>query len=304
MSEKRNVVPEDQNAEHAWDCNLECIGKAPLSCCRLLAAVQDVLVVADLNGNILDMNAAAIRSYGFKNKEAYVGMSIFELMGPENKEKVAEKLAEALKSGSAEPTEYRIVGKDNRDRIMEITASAIKDANGTAVAVLGCEREVTGHKNVEHALRVSEEKYRMVFQGAVDAIMLADVGTGRVSDVNEAAERMLKRPREKLIGMHPMELHAPKGMAHYKQDYEKRRQLERGDPGEIEFLMPDGTFLPVEVRTTTTNIAGVKTILGVFRDISERKRTQQVVVTSTEPRESLTNGKLDYILEFYSNLNE
>ena len=62
-------------------------------------------------------------------------------------------------------------------------------------------------KRTEDALRESEEKYRTLFEGANDAIFIADTKTNIILDVNRQAEQLIGRPRHEIIGMHQSQLH-------------------------------------------------------------------------------------------------
>ncbi len=70
-------------------------------------------------------------------------------------------------------------------------------------------RQIAERKRAEEALRISEEKYRKLFEEAMDGIALADLETGMLFDCNEALASMVQRERSELIGQPQKILHPP-----------------------------------------------------------------------------------------------
>jgi PAS domain S-box-containing protein len=70
-------------------------------------------------------------------------------------------------------------------------------------------QDITELKLVEDELRISEEKYRSLFEEAMDAIVVADVETGMIIDCNRAASELVGRKKSELIGKHQRILHPP-----------------------------------------------------------------------------------------------
>jgi len=129
--------------------------------------------------------------------------------------------------------------------------------------------------DVERALRESERKYRRLFERLNDAAFLADTETGVIVDVNSQAEKLLGRSREEIIGMHQSSLHPPGEAAKYKQKF--ARHVEQGHAVDFdgEVIRKDGTTVPVAISAASLQIRGEPHILGLFRDITERKRAEE-----------------------------
>lgn len=130
------------------------------------------------------------------------------------------------------------------------------------------------HNRFEKALKESEERFRTIFEGSPDAIFLADPETGIIIDANSTASELTARPHEEIIGMHQAQLHPPRIEEYSKVTFkEHAEKIIR--PIEIFVLRPDGTEVPVEVLAQMVTIKGRQVLQGVFRDITERKKSQE-----------------------------
>jgi PAS domain S-box-containing protein len=148
-------------------------------------------------------------------------------------------------------------------------------------------RDISEIKKSEEALRESEERFRAIFEGSLDAIFLADPESGEVIDANPAAEELLLRPREEIIGLHQTQLHPPRLKSSVEELFSK---YGRGEDIELPVdgyvLRSDGRETPVEMLAQVIQIDGVPVFCGTFRDIAERKRMEEEA-TRVERLESL-----------------
>ncbi|MEZ4590798.1 MAG: ATP-binding protein [Chloroflexota bacterium] len=123
--------------------------------------------------------------------------------------------------------------------------------------------------------RVSEEKYSNLFQQSADGILLLD-WNGRIRDLNPRVAQMLGYPREELLTMTLADLHP-----HDSGEQMRLRTEQLLQTGiahfEIEFLAKDGRLIPAEVSVTMFQLRGERLLQGIVRDISERKRQEQLL---------------------------
>ncbi len=131
----------------------------------------------------------------------------------------------------------------------------------------------------EHLLRESEEKFRALFEGTSQAVVLHD--ENGVFEANPSWLRLLGYSRlEDVIGKHPAELSAP-----IQPGGESAKALERkyianalangSERFEWIVLRSDGTELPIEVFITPIQLGGRQLIQAVCNDITVRKRAEE-----------------------------
>ncbi len=139
------------------------------------------------------------------------------------------------------------------------------------------------NRQAEEALRESEERYRALFEGAPDAIILVDPDNGTILDANSAASRLLMRNHEEIKALKQFEIHPPEGEEYAIKSFHNHvrtlRQKKPITPEENVILRSDGIQVPVEVMSKMINIQGKPVLQGIFRDISERKRMEAELLT-------------------------
>jgi len=159
--------------------------------------------------------------------------------------------------------------------------------------------DMTYHKRAEEALRESEEKFRVISNTAVDAILVMD-NDGKISYWNPAAERMFGYTSNEAIGN---ELHIFLAPSRYHEAYIKgfRRFKETGEGPAIgnisEFfaIRKDSTEFPIEVSTSAIQIRGKWHSVGIVRDISDRKRAEHALRESELKYRALFEESKDVI---------
>ncbi len=141
--------------------------------------------------------------------------------------------------------------------------------------------EIIKRKRAEESLKDNEARYRALFEGVPDALLIADIATGVIRDVNPGACRLFAKTRDELVGVHQATLHPPRLARETEQSFRVHTHLAEegrsGVPFEHAILRADGSEIPIEIRTQPVMLDEAKMIMGVFRDISERKRAEEAL---------------------------
>jgi PAS domain S-box-containing protein len=179
----------------------------------------------------------------------------------------------AIESGQ---TEYTFQPATEVSKPVEIYAFPVIDESGRIVAVVEHGRDVTEKVEMIESLRESEERFRKFFEGAPDAMFIADPVSGDILDANPEAERLTQRTHEEIVGLHQSELHPRRMDKHSRESFEEHAKQRMGhDPVENYVVRPDGIEVPVEVLAHEITMKGKTLLLGTFRDITERKKVME-----------------------------
>ncbi len=146
------------------------------------------------------------------------------------------------------------------------------------------DRALAESRRNENALRLSEERHRLLADNASDVIWTMDVD-GRFTYVSPSVEKLSGYSAAQTLGQSIAEALAPESSAVAQEMLKKAlaaihtRQPFPEYRGELEVLRKDGTTVWTEVRTTRMRNAADEFIgiLGVTRDISERKRVEESI---------------------------
>jgi PAS domain S-box-containing protein len=151
----------------------------------------------------------------------------------------------------------------------------------------------------EGALRASEQRFRVLFEHAADAIFLIDPhhpdGTWPVVDCNDAACRINGYSREEIIGrsVDMLRVRATGG----EEDTEFLQELHDNAMVSFESMnrRRDGTEYPIESAASLVRLGDQELVLEIDRDISERKRVEAALVTAHEAALEASRLKSEFL---------
>jgi len=130
--------------------------------------------------------------------------------------------------------------------------------------------EFRSREKTEMALRDSEGKYRLLMQHANDGIVIADIDTGAMLEVNRKIEEFTGRSAEQLIGKNLSLLHPQNDSDRCRKLLDDALINGQALSGDLCILHRDGRNIPVEISTSIITMSGKKIVQGIFRDISRR----------------------------------
>jgi len=186
--------------------------------------------------------------------------------------------------------EFRIKGRD--DAYIWVASSAHilgYDDQGKPAQVVGIHRNITEQKRAEEALRERESKYRSLFEGSRDAIVLTNPN-GDIIEANPAALTLFGYDKDALLGMNFQELYAdPKEGDRFQKEIRDNAAVQEF---ETLLLRADGKemaciFNAVARRDETGHISEYQ---GIIRDVSEQKYARDRLKASQQ--------RLSQIIEF------
>jgi two-component system cell cycle sensor histidine kinase/response regulator CckA len=129
------------------------------------------------------------------------------------------------------------------------------------------------------SLSQSEERYRVYFENAMDAIYVHDL-TGRYIQVNKAGEELIGYSREEILQMRISDV-VPRANLDQIHQRLKEKLADHSLTIECEAIRKDGSRVPIEVSSRWIYENGVPVaVQGSARDISERKRAEEALRAS------------------------
>nr|MBC8240923.1 PAS domain S-box protein [Alphaproteobacteria bacterium] len=183
---------------------------------------------------------------------------------------VAAALTAAVESDAPYSLDHRIVRPDGEVRVVHEEAEVIRDAAGQPLVMAGTVQDITERKEIEQALRDSEQQLRLVTDSLPVMITYVDAGE-RYRFVNKAAEEAFAHPRSRIIGARTAEI---LGRESYAQVQAYMAAALSGTPQRYDtgFTYPDGVTRDMEV-TYVPHMGSCGQVLGFFSlavDVTER----------------------------------
>jgi PAS domain S-box-containing protein len=248
---------------------------------RLLAENStDLISRHDLEGIYLYASPACRSLLGF-GPEELVGRSAYELIHPDDRDEVARVHSAILARPEPLTISFRILHKDGFFSWCESSARAVRDPGTGDILDIQCvTRDISERKQVEDALRDSEERTRSIVNHVIDGIITIDA-TGMIQSFNPAVERLFGYRADELIGRNvnilmPEPYHGEHDG--YIANYLRTGQSKVIGLGrEAEGRRKDGTTFPLELSVSEFSLAGTRMFTGVARDITDRERRRQRV---------------------------
>jgi len=254
---------------------------------RDLAEQLPSMVFINKNGRVVYVNKKCIEIMGYTEEQFYSSdFNFHSLIAPESIEVIISAYKKHMKGEEVAPYEYTLVTKKGKKIEAIITTKLIKYCGENAI--LGIVTDITERKKMERDLRSSQERLSLLFQYAPDAYYLSDL-KGSFVDGNKAAEELTGYRKDEIIGKSFLKLKLlPRRQMPKAVKLLARNALSKPTgPDEFTLNRKDGTSVSVEIRTFPINVKGKTLVLGIARDITQRKEKEREVRENKEKFERL-----------------
>jgi len=265
--------------------------QANLQLASIVTSSDDAIVAKTLDGIVTSWNGGAEKIYGCSAAEA-IGQPISRFVPPDRLDELATML-DRVRRGIEIPHHDTVrLRKDGRRIDVAVTSSPIKDQTGKILGISTIVRDITQQKKAEGEIRKAFLYARSLLEASLDPLVTIS-REGKITDVNEAAEKATGIGRDQLIGS---------DFSEYFTEPEKARQG-------YQRVFAEGFVqdYPLAIRHTSGRIIDVLynatvfrneqgDVEGVFaaaRDITERKRAEEQVRKSSLYARSLIESSLD-----------
>jgi PAS domain S-box-containing protein len=273
----------------------------------ILEAIPDLMFRSTLDGTILDYHAPQEQLL-YVPPEQFIGKQLEEVCPPEVVEQYRAALNRITATGCPAQYEYQL---PLQGQLHDFEARVVAIGDDEFLSII---RDVTERKQAEAALqaahdqlerRVAERtaelegvknRIEAIFNHSGDGILLINLEHG-IQQANHAFERLLGVSEGDYLGfplttfVHPDDAADTEMTIHTVIDLHEKRQME------LRAKRADGTFVDVEISVAPINHseAGITNLVGIIRDISERKQAQRAIAEERNLLRTLIDTVPDYI---------
>ena len=247
--------------------------------------VQDVFYQTDNNGIITEISPSIERYSDYKPFEL-IGQPVeMAYYNPEDRNDLLNEIEE---KGEVVDYEIRLKTKNNRLVYVSNNSHYLHDLNGNIAGIEGSLRDITDRKQVEDALRESNEKYRTLFESNPVYTILIDL-EGKILDINDLAANLSGHTKNELIGKNFMDLEffQEKDLSNHRNRLQNFINDHNAAPYVSKIIINNQT------RWLDNRVTGIKkddelnAILVISTDITQNKNSEKEIKSSLKEKEVL-----------------
>jgi PAS domain S-box-containing protein len=235
------------------------------------------------------------RKFTGQSEEEVKGWGWSKALHLDDLEHATQVWKNAVSARSNYEVEYRVRRYDGVYRHFLARGVPVHKGSGEILEWVGACIDITERKQAEEALR----RFELLSDNSRDIILFMRRDDGRILEANVAAMQAYEYSRDELLALTIQDLRAPdtRGLT--------AKQMAQADAGGILFetvhLRKDGNTFPVEVSSQGASIGGIRTLVSIVRDITERKRVEETLQQAVENLDKRTrelNAILSSVQEY------
>jgi PAS domain S-box-containing protein len=228
--------------------------------------------------NFTSGNPAALAMFRAKNVQEFISFGL-GILSPERQpdggasaDKAQKMIEAAMRDGSRlfEWTHARTDGTE-----FPATVLLTRMEQDGKVFLQATVRDITEQKREDEALRESEERFRFIFDSAIDGMLLVSLENQKINSANRSMSQMLGYSLEELKKLGTADIHPKEELPYVKEQIDIQSKDGLAPARDLPMRRKDGSVFYANVRGAQIILSGKKYLMGVFRDITERKQAEE-----------------------------
>jgi PAS domain S-box-containing protein len=254
-------------------------------CNRLIETMNDGLWVLDEHAFITFANEKLCQMLGCTRNDI-IGHHATDFIDENDRQTFQERFEEH-REGIFAALELTCRRTDGRKIFTIVSPGPILGEQGKFNGCFAVITDITERKQTEDALKESEQRFRAIFDHAFDGILLAEPEEKKLVTGNRAICEMLGCSLKELEAMKVYDIHPQEHLA------EALDQFERMDRGEVTIAQnvplknKNGGVFYADISCSHLSISGQKYLVGIFRDTTKRKHSEEQRKQWNEQLESI-----------------
>ncbi len=188
-----------------------------------------------------------------------------------------------------------------------VSVDPVFNENKEIIHVVHIVKDITDRKLAEKVMQENEEKFRAVFNEALDGIVLINADNGMIVDANPEFQRITGRSISQLRTMNIWDIRPENDIDQAKRNFKEFTKSDKKLAARnVSYQQPSGKIVPVEAKAQKVVIRNREYILSIARDATERIRSEKEIKISEEKFRNLFEESLDavYITDYDGTIND
>jgi PAS domain S-box-containing protein len=205
---------------------------------------------------------------------------------PDDREMLDATIRRAAESRQLFEIDHRLFGRNGEERWIHSIGRVVVDKTGATVRMVGTAQDITERKQVDAALRRSEELFRSLIENSLDVITILNAD-GTIRYKSPSVRNVLGYSEQDLLGQSVFDFVHPDEMARIAEDF--RSCIGEADYTTttiLRFRHRDGGWRTMEcLAKNLLGVPGIGGILVTSRDITEKLRLEEELHDAVRQRE-------------------
>lgn len=258
---------------------------------RVFENISDAFLVMDVYGDVLKMNDAAIKLFGYDSKKEK--FNVLKLLFIEDMDYAFGSFDELMRNGEFRNFVCKIKTKTNEVKWIQINASLVYDEKSMPVAAQGIIRDITKSKKVSEIIKEQRAQLEIIVENSSFGIVLTD--KCKIIKSNRVFQDLFGYNKEELDQLHIKEISYDLDFPKYEFFLEHINQ-EKNDNYSVEnrYLRKDGSYLWARSRINAVRSSdgSIKYEVVIVEDITKEREKALTIKVINEVAKSIL-GKMD-----------
>ena len=263
--------------------------------------LPQIVFETDIKGNLSYVNIQAYKILGYPEEDSMIGKSTLDFYTTESRIKAMENIKKRLLGQLQGSHEYNMIRKDGSIFPALVYSTSILKEN-RPVGLRGIIVDVSELKQIENALRESDEKYKLLAENTVECTWLLNLSKNQYIYISPAITKLRGMTVEEAMNEKPEESMTLESLERLKsiikigvESLLQGKVVERLD--EFQQYCKDGSIIDVEVSSNLKFNKKTNEIycVGVSRDVTEKNIIKRELVKAKEQAEKASLAKSEFL---------
>ena len=244
---------------------------------RVIEQTDDLVIITNVSGIIGYVNPSFERRVGYTSAEA-IGQTPRILKSGLEKPELYTAVWATILRGESYQSEIRNRKKNGDIYYESKTISPIRDKHGVITHFVSTGKDITAYKQAEAALKESEVRYQVIFEGANEGILAASIADRSFQYVNPTLCAMFGYTRDEFLRLGINDMYPNEAQPRVFAEFQAMVRGEKAIVSNIRCRRKDGSIFYADIKASRTRMDGQEFMISFISDVTERQRAEESLI--------------------------